>query len=214
MVRTYIAARVYAGTARTFCADSVAYCNAKQGLFVQVAVTSVRALRPRDEMEAIGLKASLQITLQAMSSPSVWSSAGPLLLVAALWGCTNPLLNRASQLSGQLTAAPTAKDATSRFHSRRNVFVRLLLDTWRLISNWQVSSSLTPCPSTVTRSVLFCLSRPAVVLRAACVLCAVCGAIRRESVWLCSLPARVELERCESGRTAHQLAHIRLHCSD
>ena len=73
----------------------------------------------------------------------MWSAAGPLLLVAALWGCTNPLLNRASRSSNKPQTIKST-DATRRSSPRGNPLSRLLLETWRLISNWQVSRSHDP----------------------------------------------------------------------
>ena len=87
---------------------------------------------------------------RTMSSSSTWSSAAPLLLVAALWGCTNPLLNRASKVDTKPTQTSSSTDATSRSTARRNPFNRLLLDTWRLISNWQVSNTQLPLPPPTT----------------------------------------------------------------
>ena len=68
---------------------------------------------------------------------SVWSSAASIVAVAALWGCTNPLLSRGSQ--GMEKQAQGDADAGSGAgRAPRSIARRLARETLFLISNWRV----------------------------------------------------------------------------
>jgi hypothetical protein len=64
------------------------------------------------------------------------------LLVGALWGCTNPLLNKGG------TNAITNNRLSDAERLKMSRFRRLLYETWTLLSNWRVlpqfSHSLPP----------------------------------------------------------------------
>jgi len=62
------------------------------------------------------------------------------LLVGALWGLTNPLMNK-----GANADVPIKAD-----HTRRNWFTSVVSDTWRLLRNWKVRLPGARARSTIT----------------------------------------------------------------
>ena len=83
-----------------------------------------------------------QLHTTRMESPpsSQWATALGLLAVAALWGCTNPLLNKASQGMEQRPAsspAVLASSSAATTSAPRSLLRRLACDTAYLLTNWR-----------------------------------------------------------------------------
>ena len=72
--------------------------------------------------------------------PSQWVTALGLVAVAALWGCTNPLLNKASRgMEQRPTPSPPLPSSppTTPPPPPRNLLRRLASDTAYLLTNWR-----------------------------------------------------------------------------
>lgn len=90
-------------------------------------------------------------TFTMSSPPPTWVTALGLVVVAALWGCTNPLLNKSSQgmeeghprdqpaSQQHNSTSPSTSNMPSDRAASRGLFQRLLSDTLYLVGNWKVS---------------------------------------------------------------------------